>query len=94
MAKPDYRSVTIMGRRWRLGFVRLPTNAKFDGDCDPPGMRDRKIRIDRQLTGREKLRVLIHEALHAADWSKSERTVDQLSRDLARIIDQCGYRED
>lgn len=44
------------------------------------------ILIDSRLKGEEWLEVLIHEALHAADWSKSEKKVTKTAKKMARML--------
>lgn len=82
--------ITILGKRWHLRFCRLQTNR---GDCDPPEQQGKQIRVDERLRGQERLEVLIHEILHAADWHKSEEWIEEVSRDLARNLTKLGYTD-
>lgn len=55
---------------------------------------DNTIEIDPRIaTERERLRVVIHEALHLADWAMSERKVDNRSRKIADVLWKQGYRK-
>lgn len=38
------------------------------------------------------LTVLLHECLHASDWDKSEKVVDQTAVDVGRLLWRLGYR--
>ena len=88
---PDGFMVTINGERWRLEFSRLSDR---NGDCDPPTAPGKTIRIASRLLGRQQrlMADVLHECLHAADWSKDEEWVEQVSEDLARILFKLGYR--
>lgn len=44
------------------------------------------ILIDSRLKGEERLEVLIHEALHAANYSKSEKKVTKTAKKVARML--------
>lgn len=81
--------VTILGKRYRLRFARLRTK---DGDCSDPGRPGHEIRIRTGVSEKRELEVLIHEVLHAADWWKDERWVEEVGRDLARLLWRLGYR--
>jgi len=64
-----------------------------DGYCDEPIPTRPTLHIDYQMMGDKKLmRIAIHEALHACNWSKSEEVVDQTSRDIARFLWRLGFR--
>lgn len=64
---------------------------KHDGKCDPPDRRGKMILIDSRITGERELDTLIHEMLHAADWSKDEAWVSGLASDMARVLSRLGY---
>lgn len=52
------------------------------------------IELDPRISGpQERLRVVIHEALHLADWKMSERKVDFRSRRISEILWKQGYRK-
>lgn len=78
---------------WEVLFVNrreMPTN---DGEClIPPAARCKTIRVYNKLTGERLLEVIIHEFLHAADWSKDEEWVERVAADLARFLWRLGYR--
>jgi len=62
------------------------------GDCDPPDAKDKTIRIASDLTPIEQLEVVIHEALHAADWFKDEEWIRIVAHDIARLLWRLGWR--
>jgi hypothetical protein len=82
--------LTIMGKRWWLRFCALALNR---GECDPPDKLGKEIRVLKRLKGEERLEVLIHEQLHAADWHKSEEWIEQVSKDIARNLTKLGYTD-
>lgn len=53
-------------------------------DCDAPHDRHKQIRLLSRLRGQHLLEILIHECLHAADWSKDEEWIERVSADIAR----------
>lgn len=53
---------------------------------------DNTIEVDPNLTEREHLRVLVHEAYHLADWNAREPKVDRVSRQIAELLWAQGYR--
>jgi len=40
------------------------------------------------------LEVLIHEALHAANWDLDEAAVQETAEDIAKILWKLGYRRE
>ena len=83
--------VTIGGKRWNLVFEGTPRDA--NGACDHPTAVGKRIRIRRSLRGETRLDTIIHEVLHAADWSKDEEWVGQTATELARILTRLGYTD-
>jgi len=87
------RSVTILGKRWRLSFA--PHLGRNLGTCEHPETPSKTIRIQAGLKGTELVEVLIHEMLHAANWHLNEEFVDHFCRDAARALKRLGLlRED
>lgn len=82
------------GLRYRLRFVR-EREIPFDrwADCSPPSESKREIRIRQVLRGRARLETVIHEALHAQTWSRSEEDVRRSARELSALLWRLGYRE-
>jgi len=90
--------VTIRRKRWLLRFVsnlgRDAAGHRLWGDCDPPNKRGKTIRILRGLNPHDELDTLIHEALHAGSWDLSEDSVNELARDIARLLWRVGWRRE
>lgn len=88
--------VWVNGKTWDLSFVGRIGSSRGSttlGLCEHVGGKHRRIRVLRRLQGQERLRILLHELLHAALWDLSEETVDTVSKDLAEILYQkLGYR--
>lgn len=82
----------IRGRRWRFRFARLdPTKSR--GDCDPPNVPNKEIRVCSTLPLEEELEVTLHEFMHAMLWDLSEEMVEEASRDAARLLWRLGWRK-
>ena len=66
----------------------------IDGCCSPPkpGDRDPTLRVCCPLNTRVGLITLIHEAMHACDYDKHEKTVDRTSKDIGRLLWRLGFR--
>lgn len=86
----------INRRMWPWRYVRLKGENEgyaFTPDpTDPATKVDHRILIDNRLTGRKRLRIELHEFLHAAFPEMSEDVIDKRSSDLARILWALGYR--
>lgn len=72
--------------RWVRRFVGAPNQA---GDCHKA---KRRIRILRGMPESERLRVVVHELLHALQWPASEKRVDKTSAEIAKVLRRLGYR--
>lgn len=42
---------------------------------------------------RNELITWIHEGMHAGNWDKREKTIDQSSKDIGRLLWRLGYRK-
>lgn len=80
--------VKLLGKWWKLLFIPM----YFRGECDPPNTKGKEIRIRKTLRGEERLEVLIHESLHAVNWSLDEEHVNEISQDIARLLWRLNYR--
>lgn len=94
MGTDNLHSLTIGGKRY--AFRWAPCGPAIDGRCDSPASTAKEIRLRPGLKKhpRQLLETLLHECLHAADWSKSEDWTEDVSADLARILWRFGYRRD
>lgn len=84
--------ITILKKCWNLVFVPN-LGPKKDADCESPTDKGKQIRIRAGLRGQRLLEVLIHECLHAADWSKDEEWVQHTAHDIARAAFRPGVYE-
>lgn len=82
------------GLRYRVRFVRS-REIPFDrwADCSAPDQTPREIRVRQTLRGKARLETIIHEALHAQTWDRTEADVARSARELAALLWRCGYRE-
>ena len=65
-------------------------------DCDGMCCRYRDgytISIRPGLTRKRELEVLIHELLHAADWTKDESWVHETSEDITAFLSALGFSD-
>jgi hypothetical protein len=77
----------IAGKRWRIEYPKQLGPAKL-ADCDAPNTAHKAIRIQAGAKKDKELHLecLIHEILHAVDWSKDERWVEDVAEGMARVI--------
>ena len=82
--------VLVNGKRWNMVFAPTPG---CDGECDPPTTKGKQIRLPARLKRdqRRLLTVILHECLHASDWTKDETWVESTAEDLARALWKTGF---
>jgi hypothetical protein len=81
----------IRGDQWEVRFVPRTELRKGEwGHCD---RHHRIIRVLQTLGRRNKLRILIHEVIHACCWDLSEETVIEFDDALTRAIFHAGFLE-
>jgi len=86
------RYVTILEKTWQLVFSKRINKKNDRGLCDDhASYKNPKIHIKRDLRGEERLEVLIHEMMHAANWPLDEGFVSKFSKDAARELVKLGY---
>ena len=83
--------IKIGNKYWKLIFVEL--DEKTGGECDSPDTNGKEIRIATDIQNQEELEIIIHELLHAADWSKDEEWVEVIADDIARILWRLGWNK-
>jgi len=77
------------GKRYKIRYVKkIKGNA--DGECDAPHKQNKQIRINKRLTGQDKLSTLIHESLHACLWDIAEEAIHETADDIARFLIREG----
>ncbi len=84
----------IASRTWPWKYVRLKGRADGYAYTPEPGDNSsgHRILIDSRLTGRKRLRVELHEFLHAAFPDIAEDVIDKRSSELCRILCALGYK--
>lgn len=94
--------VKILARIWNLVWVpkgesvtsRSTSFSKTDrGLTEAPTLKKKRMFIRKGLPEHEELEVILHECLHAADWSKDEEWVENASADIARVLWKMGWRK-
>ncbi len=83
--------VKVGNKYWNLLFTEL--DEETGGECDSPDTNGKQIRIATDLKKQDELEVIIHELLHAADWSKDEEWVEVIADDIARVLWKLGWRD-
>lgn len=73
-------------------FIELDENT--GGECDSPDTKGKEIRISTDLQREEELEVVIHELLHASDWSKDEEWVEEIAQDISNVLMRLGWKKD
>jgi len=83
--------IKIGGKYWNLVFTEL--DEETGGECDSPDTNGKEIRIATDIKNQDELEVIIHELLHAADWSKDEEWVEVIADDIARTLWKLGWKK-
>jgi len=83
--------IKVGNKYWNLIFTELDEDV--GGECDSPDTHGKEIRISTDLKNQEELEVLLHELLHAADWSKDEEWVEEIAYNIAHILWGLGWRK-
>ena len=83
--------IKVGGKYWDLTFSKM--KGKYLGRCDAPHIPEKKIKISKDIEGKEELDTLLHELLHAADWWKDEEWVEQTASEIATVLWRLGWRK-
>ena len=83
--------IKLFGKYWNL--VRERVSRTKNGNCDPPSVSGKKIRVDPKLRGQLELEIYIHEMLHACDFHKDEPWVETTANDITQVLWRLGYRK-
>lgn len=84
--------IKVGNKYWNLIFTEL--DEETGGECDSPDTNGKEIRIATDLTKQDELEIIIHELLHAADWSKDEEWVEVIADDIARTLWKLGWKNE
>ena len=84
--------VKIGNKYWNLIFTKLDETTGWE--CYSPDTVNKQIRISNDIPDEEELDIVIHEFLHAADWSKDEEWVEQIAYDLSHILLKLGWKKE
>jgi len=87
-------TITVDGKRYR--FLWGKCGRGHMGHCDPPTKRGKEIRLPVSLKRYPHVLLtnLLHELLHAADWTKDEEWVELTAADLARTLTAFGFKRE
>ena len=84
--------IRVGNKYWNLVFIELDENT--GGECDSPDTKGKEIRISTDLQREEELEIIIHELLHASDWSKDEEWVEEIAQDISNVLMKLGWKKD
>lgn len=85
--------IKILGKVWNLRFIDARKLPDALGACESPDSPQKEILVRKNLQGVEMLDVLIHEMLHAADWTKDEQDwIEPVATSIADALWKLGYR--
>ena len=84
--------IKVGNKYWNLVFIELDENT--GGECESPDTKGKEIRISTDLQREEELEVVIHELLHASDWSKDEEWVEEIAQDISNVLMRLGWKKD
>ncbi len=93
--------IKILGRWWGLRWTRQMQHRQaaahrgqvIYGECDPPTISKKEIRIRTGLSDETEMEILIHEMLHAANWHIDEEFVAKFAEDAARALTRVGFKK-
>ena len=81
------KSHTFRGLRYLIHI-----DCKLDGWAEVPGVEQRGIYVDPELSPKLFLETAIHEALHAEDKDITEAVINRRAKSLSRWLWRLGYR--
>lgn len=84
--------IKVGNKYWNLVFIELDETT--GGECDSPDTKGKEIRISTDLQREEELEIIIHELLHASDWSKDEEWVEEIAQDISNVLMKLGWKKD
>ncbi len=74
---------------WREPKIK---NEKWDGYCESPDTKDRKILINPNVEEFDLMRIAIDEGCHASFWVIDNDEVDKFSQSMAEFLWSIGFR--
>ena len=89
--RPDSHS--FRGVKYRVRW-RKPKGypSSTGGTCDHPGKKNAEIEIHPSERGKNKLRILIDESIHACVWDLDNESVGEISVSISEFLWRCGLR--
>lgn len=82
------KTATFRGMRYEIKII-----GPIDGVSDCPTDKGKPVlMVCVDIDSKRGLEALIHEALHASCWAKSEEIVSQTAKDIARFLRRLGFR--
>ena len=84
------RTQVFNGRKYSI-YIRQPVDGMTD-TYSLNSQNGREINIFVDITTKNGLVTLIHEALHAENWAAGEEVVDRVSTEIGSFLWRLGYR--
>lgn len=83
--------VLIRNKVWDL-IYSTSLEEGTDGECDAPFVKNKQIRIRKELKGQRLLDAYVHEVTHASFWDLGEGPVASLANVVALDLWESGVR--
>ena len=81
------KTAIFNGRKYKIDF-----DHGIEGFCEQYKDNGRTISISSKPYTRNELITILHECLHAENWTKGEKPVDQASKEIGNLLWRLGYR--
>jgi len=81
------KSHTFNGRKYQIELEQ-----SLDGVCDQYKCNERYISVFAKHHSQNELITIIHECLHAENWTKKEEPIDRISTEIGSLLWRLGYR--
>lgn len=78
------------GKYYELHFTRL--KGKAWGYCDAPDKPRKRIWIHNRMNSVHTLEVVIHEMMHAQNWTIDEKHIEKSAHEIAVVLDKLGFK--
>lgn len=84
--------VKILNHTWKLVWAKRGQafpgllSKTGEGVCESPELTHKKIILRKGLRRRKMVEAILHELLHAADWTKDEEWIHNTAYDMAREL--------
>jgi hypothetical protein len=81
--------VVLAGKAYHLKYKKMDNDRYGEVDWE-----NREVLVDKELEGKQRLEVTIHEALHVLFPRASEKRIDSYGIELSDMLWELGYRNE